>query len=76
MPYHRGYSQSNTSATNGAGTAYATAVSEFTPVFGKIRVARSLVFYVVFCICFFCPFVCFSFGHRVTLSAAKDLSLL
>ena len=69
MPYHRGCSQSNTSATNGAGTAYPTGVSEFTPVFGEIRVARSLVFYVVFCISFFCPFVFFLLGICVVCTS-------
>jgi hypothetical protein len=39
-----------TSAINGAGTTYPSGAPEFTPVFfSRIRVARSLVFCVVFC---------------------------
>ena len=36
--------------TSGAETAYPSRVHGFTPVFSEIRVARSLVFVVVFCI--------------------------
>ena len=36
-------------ATSGAGTAFSSAVPEFTPDFSGVCVARSLVFCVVFC---------------------------
>ena len=48
--YHRVCDQSNTmGATSGAGTAYPSGTPEFTLVFSEVRVARSLVFCVVFC---------------------------
>ena len=39
-----------TGTTYGAETAYPSGAHEFTPDFSGVRVARSLVLYVVFCI--------------------------
>jgi hypothetical protein len=36
-------------ATHGAGTAYPSGPPEFNQVFSGVRIARFLVFYVVFC---------------------------
>ena len=52
------------SITYGTGTDYPSEAPEFTPFFSLIRIARSVVFCVMFCLCFFCPFVplcCLSF---------------
>ena len=49
MTYHRACIKSNTSdAICGAGTAYPSGAHEF-PGFSRVRVARSLVFCLVFC---------------------------
>jgi hypothetical protein len=62
MTYHRVCNQSNmTCATNGAATVYPSGVPEFITVFGGIRVARFLVFYVVFVYRFFLVFSYFFF---------------
>jgi hypothetical protein len=50
-----------TGATNGAATVYPSGVPEFITVFGGIRVARFLVFYVVFVYRFFLVFSYFFF---------------
>jgi hypothetical protein len=48
--YHRFCNKINTTgATSRVGTAYPSGAPEFTPVFSGVRVAPSLVFYVVFC---------------------------
>jgi hypothetical protein len=47
-----------TGVTSGAGTAHPSEASVFTPIFGEVRVTRSLVWYVCFvdrCLSF-CPF--------------------
>jgi hypothetical protein len=50
MTYHRVNNKSNTTtATCGEKTAYHFGPSEFTTDFQCVRVARSLVFYVLFC---------------------------
>jgi hypothetical protein len=71
------YKSNTTSATCGAGIAYPSRTHEFTPVFGGVRDARSLVFYVALCrsLCvllsfFIWPCYCmsscpFSFGHGI-----------
>ena len=71
------YMSSTTSATCGAGIAYPSRTPEFTPVFGGVRDARSLIFYVALCrslfvlLSFFiwlwyCVSFCpFSFGHGI-----------
>ena len=67
VTFHRVCNKSNTtSATNGAGTGYLSGAPDFTPSFSGVRVARSLVFSVVFCrsllvLCSFtvCHCVCF-----------------
>jgi len=56
-----------TGATCGAGTAYPSGAPEFTHGFSVVRVARSLVFCVMFldhCLSF-CPV---SFGHCIVCS--------
>jgi hypothetical protein len=54
--------------TCGAGTANPSGAPEFTPVFSGVRVARSLLFCIMFCrslfirlYFFFWPFCCLSF---------------
>jgi hypothetical protein len=60
--------QSNmTGATNGAATVYPFGVPEFIPGFGGIRVARFLVFYVVFVYRFFRLFVFFLLGIMLSV---------
>ena len=49
-------------ATSGAGTIYPSGEHEFAPAFSEVRVARSLVFCVVFCRLLFVVFV---FVHLV-----------
>ena len=50
MTYHRVSNKSNAmGSTCEAGIAYPSGASEFTPVFSKVRVVRSLVLCVVFC---------------------------
>jgi hypothetical protein len=50
MTYHRDSNKSNAmGSTCEAGVAYPSGASEFTPVFSKVRVVRSLVLCVVFC---------------------------
>ena len=50
MTYDRVCNQGNTTGvTSGARTAYPSEAPEFTPGFSGVRVARSLVFCVVFC---------------------------
>jgi hypothetical protein len=46
-------------ATSGTGTALPTGAPELTPVFSGVRVARSLVFCIVFCRSLFVLFVLF-----------------
>ena len=56
-----------TDATSGAGTAYPSGASEFTPGFSRVRVTRSLVL----CVCFVdrsLSFCTFSFDHRIVCS--------
>ena len=66
MSYHRGCNKCNTRCpTCGGGTVYLSGAPEFTPVFGGVRVARSLAFYGIdrcmsFCLvsfdhCVVCP---------------------
>jgi hypothetical protein len=58
-----------TGATSGAGTAYPSGASEFTPCFSGVRVAQSLVL----CVCFVersLSFCTFSFGHCVICSSS------
>jgi hypothetical protein len=58
-----------TGATSGAGTAYSSGASEFTPCFSGVRVAQSLVL----CVCFVersLSFCTFSFGHCVICSSS------
>ena len=66
MDYHLVCGKSNTAgATYGTGTAYPYEALEFTPYFfggGRVCVARSLVFCVMFCRSLFIP-LSFSFGH-------------
>jgi hypothetical protein len=69
VTYHRFCNKSSTTgATFGAGTAYPSGVPEFIPCFCGVRVARSLVFCVMFCrslfvllTFFFWPLYCMSF---------------
>ena len=54
-----------TNATWGAGSAYPSGAPDTTFIFGGVRVAQSLVFYVVFCVLLFVynwSFSCFSHG--------------
>jgi hypothetical protein len=60
--YHWVCKKSNTtSATCGDGTAYLSGAHEFTPIISGVRVARSLVFCVMFCRLLFYLFVLFRF---------------
>jgi hypothetical protein len=71
MIYHRVCNKSNTTgATSGAGTAYSSTAPEFTPVFSRVRVTRSVVLCVMFCRSlfdllsfFFSPLCCLSFFY-------------
>jgi len=69
--------------TNGAGTAYPSAVPEFTHGFSESHVALWLLFCVVFCISLLCFFVflwslyClpfFDFRLRITLLVSSNFS--
>ena len=75
MTYHQVYNKSNTTG--------ATSLPEFTRVFwlvfGGVRVARSLVFCVVFCrslffllSCFVCLLQCLSFDLRIDLVSSNS----
>jgi len=56
-----------TSATCGAGTAYHSGASEFTPVFSRVLVTQSLIFLQCFAdICLFLRR--HSFGHCIGLA--------
>ena len=60
MTYHRVCNKINTTgATCGAGIAYPSRKSEFTSVFSGIRLARSVIFYVMFLLIVACHFVLF-----------------
>ena len=71
-------------ATCGAGTVYPFGALEFTPVFSVVRVARSLVFYVILCRLlfvllsfFFCSLHCPSFFElRVLITPFGTFKLL
>ena len=64
--YHRVCIKSNTTgATCETGTTYPSGVSEFTIVFLGVRVARFLVFCVMFCRSLFVFFLLAIFGARV-----------
>ena len=66
MTYQRICNKSNiTGATRGTGTAYPVSAHEFTPVFGEVRVARSLVFCIMLCRSLFGFFGPFSSGHCI-----------
>ena len=56
-----------TGATSGAGTAYPSGASEFTPGFSGVRVTRSLALCFVDRCLSFCTF---SFGHYVVCSSS------
>jgi len=59
MTYHRACNKSNkTGATCGAGTATLPEHLRSTTVYGRVRVARSLYFCVMFCRSLFALFVC------------------
>ena len=70
MTYHQGCTHSNMNmmgATRGAGTVYPSEHMSLPPVFNVIRVARSLIFCLVYCILlsvllafFFCLLNCLS----------------
>ena len=68
MTYHSGCSYINTTGdTSGTGTACPSGAHEFTPVFSRVRVTRSLILYVCFvdrCL----SFCIFSSGHCVVYS--------
>jgi hypothetical protein len=51
-------------AISGSGTVYPTRASDFTTVFGGVRVAQSLVFYVIFGRPLF-VFCSLSFSHGI-----------
>ena len=60
-----------TGVTSGAGNVYTSGAPEFTPDFSAVRVTRSLIQYVMFCITlfvllsfFFWPLCCLSFDLR------------
>jgi hypothetical protein len=74
MSYHRVCNKCNTRCpTCGGGTVYLSGAPEFTPVFGGVRVARSLAFYGIYRCMSFCPF---SFDHCVVCpSSIKGLWL-
>jgi hypothetical protein len=67
-----------TGVTSGAGTAYLSGATEFTPVFSEVRVTRSLVLFVCFvdrCLslsfffCRFCSLCClFLFDLRILIN--------
>ena len=59
------YNSNTTVVTCGAGTTDLSGAPEFTPVFSDVRVARSLIFCVLFCRSFF---VLFSFLFAIVLS--------
>jgi len=72
FPYHMMFVTLTvmTGVTSGAGPAYPSWSLEFTSVFGGVRVAQSLVFYVVFCRSLFVilsfllwPLFCLPFCH-------------
>jgi hypothetical protein len=76
MTCHRACKKNNTTgATCGAETAYTFGAFEFTPVFSGVRVARSLVFCVMFyrslfaplCV-FLWPLCCLSFDLRLLIT--------
>jgi hypothetical protein len=76
MICHRACKKNNTTgATCGAETAYTFGAFEFTPVFSGVRVARSLVFCVMFYRSLFAPFCAFSFGHCVVCPSIYDFWL-
>ena len=58
-----------TGITSGAGTAFLSGASEFTPSFSGARVTRSLVLYVCFVILCL-SFSPFSFGHFLVCSSS------
>ena len=73
--YHRVCIKSNTTgATCETGTTYPSGVSEFTIVFLGVRVARFLVFCVMFCRSLFVLFLLAIFGARVA-EWARSLDL-
>jgi len=86
MTYHRVCNKSNTTgATCGSGTAYPSEAPEFTPSFSGLRVARSLVFCVVFCRSlfallsfFFWSLCCLSFNLQllITLLISSNFSYI
>ena len=62
---HRACNKSNTTGTtNGVETADPSGAREFTPVFGGIHIAQSLVLCVVFCISLF-VILSFCFRHWI-----------
>jgi hypothetical protein len=56
-------------ATSGAGTAYTFGAPEFIHGFIRVRVARSLVFSVVFCRSLF-VLLSLSFGHCIVVPSS------
>ena len=68
MTYHRVCNKSNTTGeTCGAGTDYPSVAPEITLIFSGVCVARSLIFYVMFCRSLF---VLFIFGHCIDCSSS------
>ena len=66
--YVKGENDNTTGAISGAGNAYPSGTSKFTPVLIGVRITRSLVLYVYFidrCL----SFCTFSFGHCVVFSS-------
>ena len=71
MPFYRVYNKSNTtSANSGAGSSCPIGEPEFTPVFSGVRVARTVVLFVVLCrplFFFIWPLHCLSFDLRLSI---------
>jgi hypothetical protein len=74
--YHRVCSTNNTTGnTSGTGTADQSGAPEFTPVCSGVRVARSLVFCVMFCRSLFILYLlAFDFLILITLLVSSNFS--
>jgi len=71
-----------TDATSGAGTVYPSRTRAFNPGFSRVRVAKSVVFYVVFCrlllvflFLFFWSLFCLSFYLRLMITSLVSPNL-
>jgi hypothetical protein len=77
MTYQRICNKSNiTGATRGTGTAYPVSAHEFTPVFGEVRVARSLVFCIMLCRSLFVFLVLFPLGIVLSVLRIADSGII